>query len=65
MAVLIERLDRETNELEPLARVADGEILSGADALAPYLYDGVPTEDELVERFDGPTIYATPAKSDT
>lgn len=59
MTVLIKRLDRNTQELKPIARVDSGRITHGADAISDLLVDGqVPTEAELLDRFRGPTLFA-------
>lgn len=60
MTVLIQRFDRDTRDLEPIARIDSGRITHGADAIDDLLVDGqVPTEAELLDRFDGPILFAS------
>ena len=60
MTVLIQRLDPDTNNLKPIARIDSGRITHGADVIDDLLVGGqVPTEAELLDRFRGPTLFAS------
>lgn len=60
MTVVIERLNRDTHELEQIARVDDGEFVSGRDRVEDLFVDpdDLPSEDEIVDRFRGPSLFA-------
>lgn len=58
MTVLIERRNPDTDSLERMAVVDGQRVVDGGDALDDFYFDRAPTEDELLRRFDGPTVFA-------
>lgn len=58
MTVIIEELD-DQDRLRTIARIDDGRIVDGEDVISGLLYDGADlSDDELLDRFDGPTLFA-------
>lgn len=58
MTVEIEQLGRDTDELKPIGRVSDGDIVDGEDALSSLLVKDNPSDDYLLDRFRGPSLFA-------
>lgn len=56
--IRIQRRDPETDALNEVGRIEDGSIVDGDDALRDLFSGDVPGEDELLERFRGPTLFA-------
>lgn len=58
MAVIIQRRDPDTDTLNNIGRIEDGEITDGSNMLAGLFGEEIPDEDALLDRFDGPTLFA-------
>lgn len=65
MEIAIDRLNRETMDLEPIARIVDGVITEGETHLEGIPFtDGDLEPDAILERFTGPTLFARPVEGD-
>jgi hypothetical protein len=59
VTIIIRRRDPDTDELDAIGRIDDGEIVDGQEMLTDLFVDGEPpAEDALLERFRGPTLFA-------
>ena len=61
MEIVIERLNDETMDLEPIGRIADGAIIEGQEELdGVVLEEDLQYPEEILERYNGPRLFARP-----